>query len=360
MIKKVLPLIVLTLGLAACGSSEQPKTESAGNINQTFAANVKTTKATLSNIEKELTLAGKVISDPDKTITYSPIISGVIERTYFSLGDKVSKGQTLVDIRSNELNALQSELVALESESRIALREMKSAQVMFDDNMSSEIELLEAQGKVKQADAALAKVKADMAVFGTSKGDGTFSVKAPMSGYIISKNTSSGSTMSADSDPLFTIADLNSVWIIANVYASNLQSVKEGIEANITSISYPNEVFTGKVNAVSQVFDPEDKTLKARIVMPNKDMKLKPEMPVVIRFKNQAQNQLVCVPTDAVIFDKDSYFIVVMNADNSFSIKEITPHDHDSTTTYIASGLDEDENVVVKNQLLIYSELKVK
>lgn len=354
MIKIITPLLVTVLLVVSCGD-KNPSQQEQDSVNNEFALTVSTAKATLRNVSKELLLSGKVVSDPDKTVSYSSLVGGVIDRVYFMLGDKVSSGQTLLDIRSTELSILQSEQVALESDLAVATRELTAAQSMFDDNMLSERELLEAKGKVRQAEAALSRTHSDMSVFGVNRGGGMFSINAPTSGYIIKKNASKGSTMSAYSEPLFTIADLSTVWVEANVYAGNLQSVREGMEVDITSISYPNESFSGKIEAVSQVFDPEDKALKARVILHNKEMKLKPEMSVLVRVKNRSTEQLVCVPTDAVIFDNDSYFVVVRK-DKDFEVKEIFPASTDNQVTYISSGLNEGEEVVVKNQLLIFSD----
>ena len=361
MIKKHYPLItVITLLIASCSSNSDNKTEKPEEINKAFLQNVKTTKATLSNQKEELTLTGKVEYDPDKVISYVPLISGIVERTYFSLGDKVSKGQSLLDIRSADLSSLHSESISSENEVKIAKRELQTAQSMFEDKMLSEKELLGAQAQLKQAQAQLDKVRNDMSTYGSSKGNGTFSIKAPMSGYIIEKKTSSGSPVSADGDAIFMIADLSNVWITANVYASNLQFVKEGMEVDITTLSYPGEIFSGKINTLSQVFDPEEKVLKARIVMPNKEMKFKPEMSVVIKLKNETQNRLIAIPSEALVFDANRYFVVVAETDDNFKIKEVEVQGHHDKTTYIRSGLDENDNVVVKNQLLIYSALNGK
>jgi len=359
-------LILLTLSttlifIYSCsGKSKVNEDEKQNPIKKEFSDNIKTTKAVLSNPEKEITLTGMVTSDPDKTVNYVPLVSGVIERTYFSLGDKVQKGQTLLDIRSTDLSALQSELISLDTEFKITQRDLASQQALFDDNMLSEKELLEAKGRVKQAEAALKKVQADMSVFGADKGNGIFSIKAPVSGYITSKNATSGGTVSSAGEPLFTITDLNTVWIIVNVYAGNLLLVKEGMEANITTLSYPDEVFKGKISNLSQVFDPEDKTLKARIVLANKDLKFKPEMSVVVILKNESHKSLVTIPSDALIFDNDKYFAIVEGKEKNYEIREITPYGHNNALTYITSGISEGENVVIKNQLLIYSELKGK
>jgi cobalt-zinc-cadmium efflux system membrane fusion protein len=347
----------IAIFLCSCGNK---KTENTGNsgIKEVFLQNVKTVKAVLSNKQQELILTGKVEYDPDKIISYVPLISGVIDRTYFSLGDKVQKGQPLFDMRSTELSALLSEKISLEAEEKVAERELKTAQSMFDDNILSEKELLEAKGKLKQIEAAINKIKSDMGVYGTDKGNGIFTVNAPMSGFVVSKKGLSGSTISPEIDPVFSIADLTTVWVIVNVYASNLQFVREGMDVEITTLSYPDEVFYGKINSLSQVFDPEEKVLKARIVMSNKDLKLKPEMSVMVTLKDELQVRLVAIPSDALIFDHNQYFVVVEDAEGDFAIRNVVLHGHNNKISYVLSGLSEDENVVVKNQLLIYSGLK--
>lgn len=358
MIKKYTAIHILTaLLLLSCSGKKEDNTQEK-TLKESFLQNVKTVKVELSNQEQELTLAGKVECDPDKVINYVPLINGVVDRTFFSLGDKVQKGQTLIDIRSTELSSIQSERISLETEEKIAQRELQTAQGMFDDGMLSEKELFEAQGKLKQVQVLLDKAQTDMSVFGVNKGNGFFSIKAPMSGYVVAKNTSSGSTISEGSDPLFTIADLNTVWIVANVYAGNLQFVHEGMEVEITSLSYPGEVFHGKISSMSQIFDPEEKVLKARIVMQNKEMKFKPEMSVVIKLKSESQKKCVAIPSDALIFDDNRYFVIVEESPEKFVSKEVVLQGHNNKTTYVASGLSEGEDVVVKNQLLIYSGLK--
>ncbi len=356
----LIPAFCLCL-LAACSHNKEHATTGEENrISQQFLKNIKTVEVVKADQETEMTLTGKVISDPDKTITYMPLVSGIIERTYFSLGDKVSKGQKLMDIRSTELSGLQADLIGAESELAVAQRELQTARSMHQDGMLSERELLEAEAQVKQAEAMFAKLTSDISMFGSSKGNGTFSVTSPAGGYIITKDVTSGSTVSAEGDPAFIVADLSSVWIIANVYASNLAFVREGMDAIITTLSYPGEQFPGKITALSQVFDPEDKALKARIVMPNPDLKLKPEMSVVIKLKESYSNQKVAVPSEVLIFDNDKYYAVVEEATGNFSMREVLPIGHSNTTTFLADGLKEGEKVVSKNQLLIYSELKGK
>ena len=350
---------VILLIFHSCSGKGVESSEQQTEINSAFLSTIKTAKAVLSNQQEELILAGKVEYDPDKVINYVPLVSGIIDRSHFSLGDKVQKGQSLLDIRSSDLSSMQMEYISYESEVKVAEREMKTITEMFDDKMLSEKELLETQARLKQAQASFDKVKNDLIPYGQND-NGTFSIKAPMSGYIVDKKAAAGSPVSMDSDPLFVVADLSSVWIIANVYASNVQFVKEGMAVDITTLSYPDEIFPAKINRVSQVFDSEEKVLKARIVMPNNDLKLKPEMSVVARLKNEANEKTIAVPSDALIFDDNRYFVVIKNSQEDFQVREVKLQGHNGSTSYIRSGLLENEEVVINNQLLIYSGLNKK
>ena len=358
--KNIYLLSSLALALSCTGVKDKDtKVQDDPAINQSFLKHVKTIKAELKPQEEELTLTGKVEYDPDKIVNYVPLINGVVTKTYFSLGDQVKRGQVLANVKSLEVNSLHSEKSSLQSELEVARRELKSAESMYKDNMLSESELVEARGKVKQAEAALRRVHTDMSVVG-SNSSGASSILSPMSGYIISKNITSGSTISPDAEPIFTVADLSKVWVIANVYASNLQFVKVGMPVEMTSLSYPGEVFQGTIQSVSQVFDTEEKVLKARIIMENSDLKFKPEMSMTIKLKNNTENMKVSIPISALIFDDDKYYVIVEESKENFKVKEVQLQGHNEETAYILSGLSEGENVVVKNQLLIYSGLKNK
>jgi cobalt-zinc-cadmium efflux system membrane fusion protein len=228
---------------------------------------------------------------------------------------------------------------------------LQSAEALFENGMTTEREVVEARSMYE-------KLQADLALYGESKGNGIFSITAPMSGYVIEKNGNAGSTVSADSEPLFSIVDLSTVWVVANIYAGNLQFVREGQPVEITSVAYPKEVFKGKINFIAQVFDPEDKALKARIILSNTELKLKPEMTVSVKLLNESNTKMATVPNEAVIFDNNSHFVVIGSKD--FTIRKVAQFDHHNGITYISEGLESGEEVVVKNHLLIYNELKGK
>lgn len=265
-------------------------------------------------------------------------------KSYFSLGDYAEKGKRMVDIRSVELSSLQSELA-------VARQNLKGVESLHESGMATDKELVEARSTV-------GKLQSDFVLYGENQDNGVFSVKAPMSGYVIGKYCNPGTSFPESGGPLFSMADLSTVWVVANVYAGNLQFVHEGQCVEITSVAYPAEVFKGKIDFLSQVFDSEDKALKVRITLPNPALKLKPEMPVVVKLFNDSNLELVAVPSSAVIFDNNGYYVVV--GDETFGIRKITPFARHNDFTYITEGIKAGEEVVIKNQLLMYNEIKGK
>ena len=355
---KQIVLSLIAVGATACGTSPAPDSQDAGSrFSQTFLDNIEVVTISMENIHQELKLSGKAVCDPDLMVQYTPLISGVVVSSSFSLGDKVTKGQSIALIRSAELSDLYAEKQSLEAELKILKRQLESAESMYRDNLLSEKELLEEQARLTQTQVDLTRVSNTLSLYGTPNGDGIFAIKAPISGFIISKNMASGMPISGDSVPLFSIADISRVWVIANVYASNLAFVKEGMKAEITASAYHGTVFHGTIDAIPQVFDPEEHVVKARIIMPNKDFRLKPEMAVDITLKDRQDIIMATLPSKALIFDNNRYFVVKQDVDG-FVLTAVRLYAQTGDKSYIEAGLEAGDKVVVKDNLLMYSKLK--
>ena len=354
---KYIIFIITSIILFSCGRKTQESKPSEELFDPVFLKNIEICTVTVQNVEQQLKLTGKVDYDHDRLIHYVSLVSGTVVSTHFHLGDRVESGQTMAVVRSAELSEMEAERKSLEAEIKIFQRELESVQSMYQDNLASQKELLEAQGQLKQAEASLEKVRINLSLYGSSGVDGTFVIKSPISGFVVNKNVATGMQIAAESDPLFVVADISRVWIIANVYAGNLAFVKEGMPVDFKTLAYPDQVFHGKIDVLSQVFDPEEHVLKARIVMPNTDLRLKPEMAVDLTLRDSRETQMAVVPTKALIFDDNRYFVVKQTTD-CFIIAEVTLHTQTGDTSYIETGLEAGEKIVVSDNLLIYSRLK--
>gem|GEM_PF-3725416 len=182
--------------------------------------------------------------------------------------------------------------------------------------------------------------------------------KAPVSGFVVEKTAAPGMELRSD-DPenLFTISNLDHVWVMANVYESDLANVHEGDAARITTLSYPDRVYQGRIDKVFNVFDPESKTEKVRITLPNADNTLKPEMFANVSVQYAGKDRRVAIPAKAIVFADSRNFVVIANAQNQPVVREVNPFKTIGATTYLNSGVQAGERVVTQNQLLIYSHI---
>ena len=311
-----------------------------------------------SPISESILLNANVESNPDKKVHFVSLVSGVVTKTYFTLGEEVKKGQLLLEMMSSELSSLSSQKISLQSQILVAQRELESVQEMHIDKIASQTDLMEAQSNLDILKAELQNANAQLNMFSASSDRGVFQVKAPTSGTIISKNIASGMQISAESDPLFTISDLSEVWIMANIYAGNIPYVKKDMSVEITAVAYPGELFSGKISAISQVFDSNERVLKARIVMNNADGKLMPGMLVDAKVEKEDGILGNAAPINALIFDDNQHFLVLYKSDCDIEVRKVTPNVQNNTHVFFENNIEEGEQIIVKNHLLIYNHLK--
>ena len=347
--------------LQGCKDNEElaePKEKQPYCLQGNFKEKLEFEVAKLQAVTEGIHLTGTVETNPDKVINFVSLVGGIISKTNFSLGEEVTEGQVLAELRSTELSSLESELTSLESQIKVAKKNLKAVQSMYDDGISSKKDLTEAKSELAIYRSEMQKVTSNLNLFSASAEKGVFQIKAPTSGIVTSKSISSGTQISAEGEPLFTISDLTEVWIMVDIYATNAQHIKVDMEVDITTLSYPDTIFKGKINAISQVLDSEAKVLKARIVLQNKDLKLKPGMWVDVIALNDKNAEAIAIPTHAMVFDNNQNFVVTYKSDCEMEIRKVEIFSRNNGITFISSGLEENEKIISKNQLLIYEQIK--
>ena len=362
---KQIPYARLALSLLIIGTAcqpeetqEVPQERKAYCIPANLKEKIKIDTVALAPVTESRRLSGKVDYHPDRVLHYVSLVGGVITKTYFTLGDQVKKGQILAEIRSVELSALESERKSLESRLTVAIRNVQAAQSMFEDGIASEKSLLEAKSEESVLRAELEKTTANLALFSASEQRDVFLIKAPASGFIVSKNITDGMQIAAESEPLFTISDLTQVWVSANVYASDLEFVKEKMSVSLQTTAYPGEVFQGTIQALSQVFDTEEKVLKARIVMDNKALKLKPGMFIDVLAQKQTGAQALQVPQKALIFSNNKNYLLVYHSDCGLEARPVETLSRNHQSVFLTGGIEGGEQIISQNHLLIFEELQ--
>lgn len=354
-IRYILLLFAVTLGVSSCNKSAEQQTQSK-ELPKQNASNVTTHTALLEKITQSIRLNGQIEYNPDQVVHYASLVNGIVTKTYFSLGDKVRKGQVLAELRSSELTDLNSQSRTLESQLKVAIKKLAITESMFSDRVSTEKDVLEAKSEVEILKNEIEKIQANLSLYNASSEKGLFQIKAPVSGYVVENNISGGTQINGSNGDLFSISDLSDVWVTTNVYAVDLPFVQKGMNAVIKSKAYPGESFDGVISEISQVFDPLERVLKARIRMPNKDLKLKPGLAIEALVRKNLSRTGIVVPVEALIFHNDENYVLIQNEDKSLEPRKVTIDVQDNDRVFVKNGIAAGDKVVVKNQLLLFSD----
>ncbi|WP_431215567.1 efflux RND transporter periplasmic adaptor subunit [Puia sp. P3] len=352
-------LIVGSVLLQSCGSeankpvAEKEKFAIPDTVMKTLRIDtVKTTQ-----LINAITLTGKVGSDEDHVIPVNALVTGNIQDVKVMLGDYVKAGQILATIRSAEMAGYGNDLINAQSNLRVAETNLQKTKDLYKSGLASMTDSLNAEVSVQQAKSELNRVNQVLKINGGST-QGEFVVKAPISGFIVQKSAINNMAIRSDNSvSLFTISDLKDVWIQANVYESNISLIKQGENVDVTTLAYPGKVFKGKIDKVMNVLDPSSKVMKVRVVLPNPDYLLKPEMYASITVSDKENKQCLSVPSQALIFDHSQYYVLVYTSKTDVKITPVQVLNTVGERTFLASGVTDGQQVISSQAILIYNAL---
>lgn len=357
-------ILGLVAGFSACQSEKNINDAAKSNavpsdcLSEDFTQKLDFLNPTVQNIQQNIQLTGTVEANPDRVAHFESIVSGIVTKTFFSLGDKVHKGQVLAELRSAQLSDWQSQLKSLQAQYKVAEVDYNATLSMFEDGVASQKELVEKQSALDIIKAEQEKIKSNLQLYSASDERGVFQIKAAYSGIIIDKNIAPGMQIGDATEALFTIADLSEVWVMVNVYASNIRHIEEDMPVTIKSLSYPDREFKGKINSIGQILDEDAKVLKAKVVLNNADSKLKPGMLVDVNAQRLRSTQALAIPTEALVFDNNTNYVLVYKDPCNVRIEPIQLVAQNNGTSYFEGDIKETESIVAKNQLLIFEQVK--
>ena len=319
----------------------------------------------MESVNSELILSGKIAFNEDKVSRIFPMVSGHVTEVKVSLGDYVEKDKVLAVIRSADMANYFNEYKSSQSELAIAEKNLEVTGSMRSSGVSSEKDYMVAQNEYQKALAEYKKIKEVLAINGSSfpASDSTGSgyvIKAPISGFVVEKNVTVGMDLRPDAnDNLFTISDLKELWATANVYESDISKIKVGSDAEVVTLSYPDKNFTGKIERISNILDPETKLMNVKIGLRNSEYDLKPGMfaHIVIRFP--ADKKMLAVKTNSIIFDDNKSYLLHFRTKCDITVKQVTILKSFNDISFIdGDSLHEGDLTVDRTSLFIYTALK--
>ncbi|MEK7775569.1 MAG: efflux RND transporter periplasmic adaptor subunit [Candidatus Zixiibacteriota bacterium] len=309
---------------------------------------LRTSRAEQLVIGSSLPMVGYVATNEKTMSAVSLRSSGWVNKLYVNTtGQRIQKGAPLVELYSPEIAQAWREYESARESSQ------KSA---VDPQLSAVRTDMLATAKLRLAQLGLSQEELSGSTF--DEASSTITLRSPATGTVIEKNVVEGQ-YSSSNQPLFVIADLSTIWVVADVYESDIAHIKAGQSASVTFSSLSNVVFTGQVSFVSPVVSEETRTAQARVVLDNPSGQLRPGMYAEIKVQEDSRATLA-VPSEAVLDGGAEQYLFVVHDRTHFEPRLVTVGVRDDSHTEILSGLKSGEEVVTSANFLIDSESRLK
>jgi len=312
---------------------------------------VKLGSAQFKQIDAELRVTGTVDADERRIAYVQTRFPGWIRKVYADTSYQyISKGQPLFTIYSPDL-------VTTEQEYLLARKNSESLKTSTVSGVAtgSETLLSAARDRLAQWEVPASEIE-KLEATGKVITDLTFD--SPVSGYITEKNALPNLYVQPETR-LYTVADLSTVWVYAQVFQTDLGRIKPGDPAEVTVDAYPGKTFQGRVDYIIPQIDMNTRTVRVRLVFPNPNLKLKPGMYVNVVLKTPLGKQLV-VPASALFHSGARQLVFVNKGDGQFEPREVQTGIQVGDQTIITKGIKAGELIVTSANFLIDSESQVQ
>jgi cobalt-zinc-cadmium efflux system membrane fusion protein len=315
-----------------------------------------------STLTRTLRLTGAVAYNGFATTPVITQVSGPVSRIVVSPGEIVRAGQPLLYVASPDFSQLRATYIKANDAFKLADREYARSKDLYDHHAIAERDLLAAESARNQAEADLQASQQALHVLGFKSPDQAVKtssspelpVLAPIGGEVVERLVAAGQVIQAGTTQAFTISNMSTVWVLANVYQQDLPYVKVGDPVTIVTDSYAGIEFHGKISYVAAALDPTTRTLQARIDVKNPQERLKNNMYVVAQVQAGKVANAITVPNAAVLRNAENEpFVYMLAGQNQFAMRSVTIGQTSEQTTEITSGLAPGDRIVANGSLFL-------
>jgi cobalt-zinc-cadmium efflux system membrane fusion protein len=310
--------------------------------------------------------SGKVTFDDLRVSHVFSPVTGRVVTIEAHPGQRVKKGATLATIDSPDVGNAFSDLAKAHAELTAAEHDYKRQKELYDAHAASQKDYEQSVDNYEKAKAELSRAqKKAQLLRGGGGGSVTqgFALRAPIDGEVVSRNLTPGMEVvgqysQGNAVELFTVGELDHVWVMADVFEMDLGRVKKGARATVRVVTYPSRIFEGVVDYVSGQLDPNTRTAKVRCTIANPDRDLKPEMYATVSI-SVAERKALAIPRSAMLRlgDQTVVFVQTGQAPNGLIRFERRPVavDEDEGGDYlpVTHGLERGEKIVTSGAILL-------
>ena len=313
---------------------------------------VRTTKVKVEALSKVVRAVGRVDFDEEKMARLHPKTEGWIEEIFIDkTGQRVKADDILMSIYSPQLVSTQEEyLLALQNVKALSqspFKDVRDGARRLVSSARERLTLLDVpEHQIKELEKSR-KIKKNL------------HIHTPVAGTVLRIGARKGQHVTPQTE-LYMIADLSTVWIIAEIYEYELPWITKGDSAEVTLISVPGKVFKGTVDYIYPYAEAKTRTTKVRLVFKNDDLRLRPDMFAEVKIHAQNQKDALIIPSEAVIRSGNDTQVFIVKGAGKYEPRMVELGIESEGKVSILSGLKEGEEVVTSAQFLIDSESKLR
>ena len=332
---------------------------------------ISTVRAGRQKVAVPVTLTGEVRFDERLVGHVSSPVEGIIRATHVTLGDRVRKGQPLVEIESVAVGEAQAAWLEARSLLSLARRNFERLSALREENISSEKETLQARQELETAEIRAANALGTLTRLGVGSADartltsatagGRIVLRSPMDGLVLTLHAVPGETAKTDQS-LATVGDNSTVWVWADLYERDILSVTRGqsagrLEASVSVKAYPDEEFAGAVDLVTQAMEESSRTVKVRVEVRNRAGRLLSGMFANVKLYLPGTDEALAIPRVAVLEDEGRSFVFVHHKGDYYVRRPVTVGRTWAGWAEVRNGLQPGQAVVAEGAFLMKSDV---
>jgi cobalt-zinc-cadmium efflux system membrane fusion protein len=307
-----------------------------------------------------LEVPARIAADPSQVVHVFPPLSGRILGMRVLPGQEVKKGDVIAELQSSDIASARADFEKAKIEVIRADRALTRGKLLLQHEVLSQADYYEIEATAQTARSELERTRQRIHELGFAE-DGVsdqVALRAPISGVVLDIGTANGEMQRSldNATTIATIANINNVWIVGDVFERDLASLKPGREVQIRVPAYPDMQLTGRIANVGDALDPNTHTLKLRVVLPNPKHLLKADMFATIRVPGALRNSVI-LPATAVLHEGEKTFVFLPNASGGFDRRIVTTGRSFSSngvnSIEVLTGINDGEKVVTTGGALL-------
>ena len=315
-------------------------------------------------------LAGRLVWDDAATARVFTPFAGIVRKLLVEVNSPVTNGVALAEIQSADFGQAQAEARKAESDFRRAERNLNRVRELFDHGAAPRKDVDSAEADFASTQAERDRAEARLAIYGVlpTSTNHDFLLPSPLNGVLVERNVTPGQEVRPDqmlanipqiTAPLFVVTDPSRLWILIDASEADLPHLQPGRQFSFKTRAFPDQIFTGTVEVVSEFIDPATRTIKVRGKVDNSAHRLKAEMFVTLDLPDQPDGQTnASVPMKAVFLKGEKHYVFVENQPGQFSRQEVQVGGEQGEHITIVAGIQAGQRVVTDGCVLLEQLLK--